>query len=600
MKLRLTRTDCTNSREGIYTLNIADMKYLKIVFLLLFTGSFITVFGQKDTLLHKEVEVTKAYQPVIKEAHKISIVPNVQDNVTAKPDFSYSIQNRPERLTNTPTVITAAKLTDETTEKSDVGYVKAGVGNYLSTFAELFLNQPQSDKSTFSLYLKHYSSGENVRLYNGFEADIPYSQNQVAFSSKYLFRNSTLSFDVGYDRMRFNYYGMPNIANLVYADFDRKQVYQKAWMVASFGNVPAKEDDWSYKFNLNYNYFTTRSGQTENYFSLSNDLSSSLQWFKMNLHTGFDYLNTDSVYVSPNISGRRQSFLVHIDPSLLFEGDQGKAILGIKTVSRFDHNQNARLYLLPYVRVDWDIFQKYLNIYGGLDGNYNPNVLSTLIQYCPFRNNLGIISPTVEHYRLFGGFQGQIKGGFSYSAEISYASIHGAPSSFLSVSSSVLNPEQLTVDNRFMQDWINTKQSRFMGEMGYSVKDLSLKFRTNIYSYSVRPMGSADYDFQLSANYKFTERLTFDASFYTQGKASYQVVKSLTGLVLTTALIPADQIDIYQTNPVIDLGAGARYQFTPKISFWARGNNLFFHKQDPWLGYCEQGMNLLAGASYSF
>ncbi len=589
-----------NSNKRIYKQNIADMRYLKIVFLLLFMGSFGLAFGQKDTLLHKEVEVTKAYQPLIKEAHKIPIVPNVPDDVKAKPDFDYSIQNRTEHLTNTPAVITAAKLADETTDKTDFGYVKAGIGSYRSTFAELFLNQPQSENSAFSLFFKHYSSGGDIHLANGIDADAPYSQNQLGVGTKYLFANSALSVNLGYDRTRFDYYGMPDISNLTYAFSDLKQVYQKAWLSASFGNTPVKDADWSYKFNLNYFYFTTRTGQKENFFSLTNDLSSSIQWFRANLHTGVDYMNTDSVYVSPLVEDRRQSFLVHIDPSLLFEGDQGKAQLGIKTVSRFDHNQNARLYLFPYVRLNWDPLEKYLNLYGGVDGSYNPNTLASLTQYCPYRNNVGIVSPTVEHYRLLFGFKGQLKGGFSYAAEISYASIHGAPSSFLTISPSTAYPQLMEIDNRFMQDWINTKQTHFAGEIGYSDKDLSLRFRTNMYSYSIRPMGSPSYDFQLGANYKYTDRWTFDANLYTQGKAFYPIVKSPSGLVLTTGSIPADRIDVYETSPVVDMGVGARYQFTSKLFFWARANNLFMQEQDPWLGYREHGLNLLIGAGYSF
>ena len=59
-------------------------------------------------------------------------------------------------------------------------------------------------------------------------------------------------------------------------------------------------------------------------------------------------------------------------------------------------------------------------------------------------------------------------------------------------------------------------------------------------------------------------------------------------------------VDIYTLNPIVDLNAGIEYQYSPKLSFFGRANNFAFQKYETWLGYAQQGFNLMAGLSYSF
>jgi hypothetical protein len=57
---------------------------------------------------------------------------------------------------------------------------------------------------------------------------------------------------------------------------------------------------------------------------------------------------------------------------------------------------------------------------------------------------------------------------------------------------------------------------------------------------------------------------------------------------------------VYTLSSYIDLNFGMEYQYSPKLSFWGRANNFAFQKYENWLGYSQQGYNLLVGASYSF
>ncbi|MDP4184533.1 MAG: hypothetical protein Q8862_05125, partial [Bacteroidota bacterium] len=185
------------------------MRYLKFICFALFLSMTSVTYAQKDTILHKEVEVTKAYQPIIRDAQKISIIPANNDTVTTKPTFGYSIQSKPGQLARTPTSIAAANLANESETRSGLGYLKAGLGNYLTSYAELFLNKPQSENTAFGMHFKHLASGGDIKLANGSNVDAPFSQNGISMFAKQFFQSSALSFDLGYNRDRITYYGLP-------------------------------------------------------------------------------------------------------------------------------------------------------------------------------------------------------------------------------------------------------------------------------------------------------------------------------------------------------------------------------------------------------
>ena len=71
--------------------------------------------------------------------------------------------------------------------------------------------------------------------------------------------------------------------------------------------------------------------------------------------------------------------------------------------------------------------------------------------------------------------------------------------------------------------------------------------------------------------------------------------------------LPASRIgvpriaDFYRaTDPIIDLNLRADYRVTPKISIFARGNNLVNRQYQRFYGYPVKGINVIGGATYTF
>jgi outer membrane cobalamin receptor len=59
--------------------------------------------------------------------------------------------------------------------------------------------------------------------------------------------------------------------------------------------------------------------------------------------------------------------------------------------------------------------------------------------------------------------------------------------------------------------------------------------------------------------------------------------------------------DFYRaTDPIVDLNLRADYRITPKISIFVMGNNLANRQYQRFYGYPVKGINVLAGATYSF
>ena len=99
----------------------------------------------------------------------------------------------------------------------------------------------------------------------------------------------------------------------------------------------------------------------------------------------------------------------------------------------------------------------------------------------------------------------------------------------------------------------------------------------------------------LYGTYNATDKLLLGANLYYYA-GNY-------GVGYRTNLVngfPVQEVVSRKTDAVVDLSLRADYRITPKFSIFAMGNNLANRHYQRYLNYQSQGINVIAGAAYSF
>jgi hypothetical protein len=588
------------------------MKITKIfsINLLIVSVTFgsLNAMAQKDTTkLRQEVEVTKAYQPSIQGAEKINDIPQIKAEQTETPTFDYSIFSKPVFSTFDVTPVAAAKMVGEPKPEMEMGLLKLGLGNYLSPYGELFFNVQPDKNSNFGMHFKHLSSFGKIRLLNDDKVYAPASENTAEIFGEKFFRRSTLSGSLAFDHTSFTYYGYTGD---MLSDVQKEEMIpyfqDKQYFFKSTANVRLKSGklpatDFNYDFGINYHYFRSKTGQTENQTVVSGDMNKKFDNIIGLLNTSVTYFRADSIWKSiSNGFGPKQQILLRINPSVMWKTDQAKLQLGLNSTIVFDDDAAGSLLIWPKIKAEWSPVPQILTLFAGVDGHLQHNTYSTIAAENPYVDPYHDVKNTNYRYILSGGLKGKLSSKTNYVAEASYSMIENQH--FYVTESENLYYFGLMprLNNTFSWVYNDVNLLKLSGEVLHTISDdFSIRLLGDYYSYDLKSKGQAwqmpNFDLTISGIYKATEQLKFTTDIFVIGKRTAVIYDDSP---LSSSSFPiAHEIAM---EPIIDLNAGAEYQFSKPLSFFAKLNNFGYKKYEQWLGYTNKSFNWMVGASYSF
>ncbi len=569
------------------------------------TFGSLNAVAQNDTArIKQEVEVVKAYQPTISEVEKINDIPKIKNEKTEAPTFDYSIFSKPVFSTFDVAPVAAAKMVGEPKPELEMGLLKLGFGNYLTPYGELFFNSQPDKNSNFGMHFKHLSSYGKIGLLNGDIVKAPQSENVAEIFGKKFWRESTLSGSLAFGRKSFNYYGytgdmLPDeLKDEMIPYYQDKQYFSKGTASIRLKGENISPLDLKYDFGLNYHYFKSKTGQTENQTVLSGDMSKKYgQTFGL-LNTSLTYYRADSVMNNfSNSFGPKQQILLKINPSVMWKTDLAKLQVGVNSTIVFDDDADASMLIWPKAKAEWSPVPKILTIFAGVDGHLQHNTYSNIAAENPYVDPFHDVLNTNYKYIVSGGLKGKFSSKTNYVTQASYSLVKDQHFYFIE-GSNVFNPAAgpRSLNNTF--DWIydDVKFLKISAEVMHSVSnDFSLHLLGNYYSYELKKIEKAwqmpNFDLTFSGIYKATEKLKFSADIFVVGKRTALISEPEFSSVPSTQVI---------MDPIIDLNVGGEYQFNNSLNFFVRLNNFGFQKYEQWLGYTNKSFNWMAGISYSF
>ncbi len=575
---------------------------IKTGLLIAFSGIVLIANAQRDTTLNREVEVVKSFKPTIQDAHKINDMPKIEETEHQKPTFNYSIKSEPIVNSFAVTPLKAASVASAPKTENGYGLIRAGVGNYNRPYGEFFFNHLASKKSIFGIHAKHLSSNGTLKLEGGDRVKAPFSNNEAEVYFNQFFRASVLSVNVNYDRDAFNYYGYPlnpvpeQLPNPSINYFNTKQAFSRGGVTVKLDNPSIEMNDPFFGFDFDYHYFSTKTGQTENYGKFVAHVQKPFSFGTGLLDAGVFYTQANNI-VNRNdkdIDIRQQSWL-YLNPAVYFNKKTFNAKLGLKTWYVTDNEINPMVRIAPDILLNYMPVKNIIKLYAGIDGNYENNYYSKIAYENPFVNPDHDAYNSFQKIRFYGGFDGKFapktnfKIGFDYSItdnqQFYYLQEYPLSPSSASSAKVVYN------DFSILYDDINLFKINI--EVIHRSSDkLDLLLSGNYYSYKLDEQLEAwnmpDWDATLSLGYKITEQLSMSADFFLIGERKALIQeKGKEGVPTTLAT-------------AFDMNLRGNYKITEKFSVFTQLNNFGFQQYQRWFGYPVQSLNFLAGVSYAF
>ncbi|MBE0422710.1 MAG: TonB-dependent receptor [Lutibacter sp.] len=574
-------------------------KLLITSFLILVTSvSFSQITKKKDTLKTEEITVEKPYAPTISDAFKVRSNPNIENETKnlGKEKVNYNIFSVPVASTFTPSKGKAQSIARGPKERFYENYISTGYGNFKTPFLDAFMHFGDKKYNDFGIFLNHLSSEggiKNVLL------DDNFSDSKIDVYYKQFDRDYNWQVNAGVQRKLQNYYGLPS--DVTFNDafieaMDEKQIHKTVYGGGKisfedsfFQGATAEIVNFSDDYNTNEIRLMVKpklefpiskekingeflidliSGRFKQSYTETNDVNYSF------LNLGF----------SPNFEIIRENLTINLGAKLYYVND-------------LEH-KNTDYFAYPNVTAAVKLVDDVLILVAGVTGDLEQN------SYKDFANENPFVSPTLnilqtdQQYKAYAGTKGKLASNIGYNFIVSHSSEKNKPffiQNPTKTDGTILIDKAYEAGNSFGVVYDNVKTLGFFGEITI---DASKEFNfSGTVNYSHHTL-----DTQLEAWNTPTLKATISADY--QNKNWFAGAKLFYNGETEDFVIPygfvAENGKIVTNDSYLDLNLNGGYNFSDRLTAFAKINNALGEKYHRFLNYQVQTLQILGGLTYKF
>jgi hypothetical protein len=546
---------------------------------------------KQETGLKREVTLYNPYKPSLPESKKRSFLPEMNDTIQVKPEFHYDIRTttfQPEYLISP---IKAASLLPDALPKLYKNYVNIGLGNYITPLAEISITNERSKKGALGLYARHFSTNGKVELQNGRKVFAGYADNDASLFGRKFFRKSLLEGSVDLtQKIRYAYGYDTSITDYTPVKKDIRLGYTNVGAKASLSSITLDSTNFSYDFDVFYNFFYNARNMFQNSFGMSGIMAKSFNGFYVG--SGIDYENFK---LSDSIS-TNSKYIASISPFIKKSTEQWSFKLGFQALIEKNLTLSNKMHIYPDINFSFNIVQSYIRFFAGLSGRMEKNDPLKIISENPFLVPDGSLFtlPNTDHKLIVSaGFKGNTGIGGNYLVSASYSLIND----MLFYTNTVF-PDRFfrpEMGNHFIPLPDDVELFKIHGEMSGIINDkISYNGNVNLYKYTLTDNKYAwnkpDWDGQLGVKYNLRDKIIAGIELTAQGKRE---------LVVNGDLLIPEPPEI--TMPAhFNLNLTAEYRYSKVLSLWTKFNNISYNRYYEWAYYPSQRFLCMLGFTYSF
>ncbi|MDR3251882.1 MAG: TonB-dependent receptor [Tannerella sp.] len=248
-------------------------------------------FAQEDMKeqqqnMNREMTLEREYDPIVQDAAKVNILPEVPEIVITKRPIVYSDYTAPVSTKKIINVLPSSVLMTDVEHGMRNGYLHLGGGMSMNLVGDIGYKLINTDADVLSAYFSHRSANGNVTPLDGDyeKRKAKFNDNLAALDLKHFFDNITLNLGGNFGYSTFNYYGIyspPDIASSPYADPDTATNQSNRIINVYAGVATNSTASTGYHIGVDYTGFKQKyslskelDGMNENNFGINLGLNS--------------------------------------------------------------------------------------------------------------------------------------------------------------------------------------------------------------------------------------------------------------------------------------------------------------------------------------
>jgi hypothetical protein len=551
----------------------------------------------RGTIQDAEIEIVKDRVNTLPEAtrnfEKIRLAPPPKP--TRQVTYTYPDFRLPAtRLNPAVQVLTVAQ---EELEPLTGNYLKLGLGNYGSVYGRAHLHSTRNEQYSYGLDVRHNSS--NTGPVDGKNSGA--SLTSATATGEYYKGTTALGAALDFSRDIYHFYGYDRsqLADAPNAD-DIRQRFSR-FGVRAYARNRAPEATLQYEVGVGFKHFGDRYNVSENNFLVNGKAGYALsETSRITLDAQGSFISDKQPLGLVGQSGdltRTRNFF-QATPAYELTGKTGLSLtlgatLGYSSDALYGVGKGM---INPAVRVGYALVPEKFQLYAGLGGAIQRVTRYDLSQENPWLAPGQTLADTHAGPTVYGGFTATPISGLELAARATF----GRSRNLYFYRNSLADTSKFDL----VYDSTTINVVNVHAEALYSASEkVRVGFKADYNHYGVKALsqsyGRPAFLGTLYGTYNASDKLLLGANLYYYSRnygVGYQpsgVITPVPGPGLPT---PIDR----QTNAVIDLSLRADYRITPQFSVFAMGNNLTGRRYQRYLNYQSQGLNVLAGLTYSF
>lgn len=580
---------------------LSYMKYLTLLIAFAVAAGSLMAQEDNNTLEEQTVVIYNEYSPVLKDASRIQSLPVIADTIKVEPKFEYSVMPTMYRTTFTPSKIPAATVKGEALKPLNTGLVKIGYGNYISPFAELYVNSKRQKNYSIGIAAQHHSSFGKIKNYLDQKIYSGYDNSNIEAFGKKIFAKSVLSGKVYFSSNGICYYGYDpkvygNTDTINWDTFDyvdtrdevEKQRFNRVGANMTFESQQTGRKHWNYKFGAGYQYFFTKTKDWQHKVDVVANIGRSVKNISYGVDINYLFNANKISWVNNTIN----DMFINPEPYFRFENEKWNVKAGANLV--YSAGSTNKFYIYPDVYAQLNISNTLLPYisYGGHLENNNLEYLSTIN---PFVISFPYVNTSYQHEVNLG-----LKANISKKVYLHVNANYSHIDKMVFFVNDTLEP----LHNKFRMEYMDVDRVGAYAELSMRelAPGLDIMLKAHYYYYiklgdptvlnspkiaDAHPWQMPDLDVSLRAAYRLTNKISFGLEGYFLNRCFAK--EYVAGVQYAKKM-----------KAVVDVNLFGEYKFDDNFSAFLYLNNIACQRYYIWNNYRAQGFNALVGLTYMF
>lgn len=553
----------------------------------------LTAQGSKNLGDDDEIIAVGSGTRIIKPSAKIKVVPKLIIDSTKKQiktDYVFYEYTAPSEFKVEPIKPAKIKILDPL-DKLKKGYLKAGIGMYLSPLVEAHYGSERTRHNNWGVNYNHFSSHQGINNV-GFSG---LSDNHGDVFYKHFFDHYSVRGDLYYDHNVNYFYGFNTEDTAIDKDLIRQRfqtIGGKAKIESYMQDIP----QFNYNAEVGFRNYTDNYKARENNFLLTGEVQHIIDEELYGIDGLLDingYKREEGIALNDTTTFQASSesttnAIFSLTPKIITNRNRLKAFVGLNMAVNIGSKTKFHFYPTAEFKYSFlDIFIPYVGIRGGLTRNSfyslsqeNPFVLSDLNT----RN-------TNTKFDIYGGVRGSVSKNITFNLQASNKRMVDLP---LFVTDTLYS-----IENKFDVVYDTIDVFSLTGQLTYKAGDkLNVfgKATYNLYSplNQQKAWNLPAVEVTIGGVYDLEDKILLKSDVFFQGTRK---AKSLT--FVEGADFERGEY-IVNLPAFIDFNLGVEYRYTKQFSVFLNFNNIVSQKYRQYYKYPNQGLNILGGLTVKF